>query len=66
MTLIKRLMKKTKKYYVKQWKTQAGYPITNHKFKINFCLPEFRMTKIVRCYCNVYESSEIRYDMTYG
>ena len=39
---------------------------TNHKVEANFCLLEFRMTKIVTWECHADESSEIRYDMVLG
>ena len=34
--------------YVKQWQTQVGNIITNIKVKIDFTLPEFKSTEIVK------------------
>ena len=41
--------------------TQARKLTTNQKVKVNFCLPEFRMTKIVTWEFHVDYSAEIRY-----
>ena len=37
-----------KEDYVKQWQTQIGNIITNIKVKLDFTLPEFRSTEIVK------------------
>lgn len=36
---------------------------TSKKFKVNFCLPVFSLTKIIMWLCHVEDSSEIRYDI---
>ena len=58
-----RLLISTQKYGVVHCQTQAGDIKTNHKVKLNFCLPEFIVEEIVTWYFNVYDYSEIRYDM---
>ena len=50
MILMRRLTTKleNKEDYMKQWKTQVGNIITNIKVKLDFTLPEFRSTEIVK------------------
>ena len=45
---------------------KASNLTTNQKVKVNFCLPDFGMTKIVTWECHVDKSSEIRYDIIVG
>ena len=42
-----RLLISTQKYGVVHCQTQAGDIKTNHKVKLNFCLPEFIVEEIV-------------------
>ena len=49
-----------------QWEIKAGNLKTNQKVKVNFCLPDFGMKKIVIWECHVDKYSEIRYDIIVG
>ena len=51
---------------MEQWKTQAVNITNNHKFKIDFTLPEFSATKKVACNCHVYDSAKSGYNMILG
>ena len=46
-----------------KWHKQAGIITTNMKVKIDFTLPEFRVTKIVMWEYHVDESDRVRYNM---
>ena len=45
------------------WEAQAGKFMTSKKVDIDFCLPEFSATKIVKRKFHVYESTTGRYIM---
>ena len=51
------------KDYVMKWKTQSRNFINNQKVKVNFCLPEFRVTKTMMSEFHVNDSTEISHDM---
>ena len=48
------------------WETQGGKFTTSKKANIDFCLPEFIATKIIRWKCHIDESTNSRYDMILG
>ena len=48
------------------WENQAGKFTTSKKMNIDFCLPEFSVTKIVMWKFHVNESTNSRYDMSLG
>ena len=48
------------------WETQSGKLMTSRKVNIDFCLPNFSVTKIVTWKCHVEKSTNGRYDMILG